>query len=111
MTLVTDDMVSAALRYLAENTMATAEAKAARVMSEHSRKTERARLFLAAPDGSIAFKEAWAEAHEDYIAACRLEAEATKVDEYHRAARVKADAIIEAWRTENANIRAAEKVR
>lgn len=109
--LVTDEHVSAALQYLSQNTMATAEAKAARIMAEHTRKTERARLFLAAPDGSIAAKEAWAEAHADYIAACRNEAEATKIDEYHRAARAKAEAIIAAWQSEQANIRAAERVR
>lgn len=111
MPIVTDDMVEAALRYLSENTSATAKAKAARVMAEHERKTTRARLFLAAPEGPIASKEAWAEAHEDYDAACCREADAVQADEYHRAARAKAEAIIEAWRTEQSNIRAAERVR
>jgi hypothetical protein len=109
--LVTDDMVSSALRYLAENTQATAKAKADRVLAELNRKRCRARLILASPESSYAMREAWAEAHDDYEAACVIEAQATEADEYHRAARVKADAIISAWQTENANIRAAERVR
>lgn len=111
MTIVSEDMVEAALRYLSENTAATAKAKADRVMAEHERKMARARLFLTAPDGPIAAKEAWAEAHEDYDAACCREADAVQADEYHRAARTKAEAILEAWKCEAANIRAAERIR
>lgn len=111
MSIVSDDMVEAALRYLSENTAATAKAKADRVMAEHNRKVVRAKLILDAPDGPMTMKEAWAEAHNNYSIACMNEAESVKADEYHRAARAKAEAIIEAWRTEQSNIRAAERVR
>lgn len=111
MSLVTDAMVSAALEYLAQNTMASAKAKADRVMAEHERKIVRARLISQSEETTASAREAWAESHDDYIASCKAEADAVLRDEYHKAARIKADAIIEAWRTENANIRAAEKVR
>ena len=109
--LVSDDMVSAALTYLSTSTVDSAKAKADRVMAEYARKRCRARLILESDQTSFAMREADAEASEAYLQACQFEADAVERDEYHRAARIKADAIIEAWRTENANIRAAETVR
>lgn len=111
MSLVTDDMVSAALTYLSTSTMDSAKAKADRVMAEHRRKRVRAQLILDSDQTTAAMREADAEASDAYGIACMAERDAVERDEYHRAARIKADAIIEAWRTENANIRAAEKVR
>ena len=58
-----------------------------------------------------ALREADAEASEAYHDACLAEREAVERDEYHRAARIKADAIISAWQTESANVRISEKVR
>lgn len=109
--LVSDEMVSAALEYLSRSTVDSAKAKADRVMAEHHRKRVRARLILDSDQTTAGMREADAEASEAYGAACLAERDAVERDEYHRAARIKADAIIEAWRTENANIRAAEKVR
>lgn len=109
--LVTEEMMGAALQFLSENTMATAKAKADRVMAEYARKRCRARLIVESNQTSFAMKEASAEASEAYLQACQFEADAVERDEYFRAARAKAEAIIEAWRTENANIRAAERVR
>ncbi len=111
MSLVSDDMVSAALTYLSTSTVDSAKAKADRVMAEHNRKRVRAQLILDSEQTTAALREADAEASDAYFAICLAEREAIQKDEYHRAARIKADAIIEAWRTENANIRAAEKVR
>ena len=109
--LVTDDMVSAALEYLSRSTVDSAKAKADRVMAEHNRKRVRAQLILESEQTTAAMREADAEASQWYLEACQAERDAVERDEYHRAARIKADAIIEAWRTENANARAAEKVR
>jgi hypothetical protein len=109
--LVTDDMVSAALTYLSTSTVDSAKAKADRVMAEHNRKRVRAQLILDSDQTTAALREADAEASQWYLEACLKERDVVEKDEYHRAARIKADAIIEAWRTENANIRAAEKVR
>lgn len=111
MNLVTDDMVGAALAYLSSSTMDSAKAKADRVLAEHNRKRVRATLILDSEEKTTAMKEAAAESSTEYWEACKAERDAVERDEYHRAARIKADAIIEAWRTENANIRAAEKIR
>jgi hypothetical protein len=51
-------------------------------------------------------KEAWAEQHERYAEAVNDEADAIRNDEYLRAERNRADAVIEAWRSEQANQRA-----
>ena len=111
MSLVTDDMVSAALNYLSTSTMDSAKAKADRVMAEHNRKRVRAQLILDSEQTTAGLREADAEASQWYLEACQQERDAVERDEYHRAARIKADAIIEAWRTESANVRIAEKVR
>jgi hypothetical protein len=111
MSLVSDDMVSAALTYLSTSTVDSAKAKADRVMAEHHRKRVRARLILDSDHTTSAMREADAEASDAYGEACLAERDAVFADEYHRAARIKADAIIESWRTQNANIRAAEKIR
>lgn len=109
--LVTDDMVSAALEYLSRSTVDSAKAKADRVMAEHNRKRVKAQLMLNSGNSTAAMREAEAEASEAYREACEAERDAVERDEYHRAARIKADAIISAWQTENANNRAAERVR
>jgi len=109
--LVSDDMVSAALEYLSRSTVDSAKAKADRVMAEHNRKRVRAIMILDSDQTTATLREADAEASQAYHDACLAEREAVMADEYHRAARVKADAIIEAWRTEQATIRAAEKIR
>lgn len=109
--LVNEDMVSAALAYLSQNTAAAAKAKADRVMAEHMRRVVRARMVLASKQNTAGLREAEAEASADYRDAVQAERDAVEVDEYHRAARVKAEAIIEAWRTESASIRAAERIR
>jgi hypothetical protein len=109
--LVSDDMVGAALRYLSENTAASAKAKADRVMAEHLRKRTRAQVIMSSTQTTAGMREAEAEASNAYLAACEDERNAIEADEYHRAARAKAEAIISAWQTENANIRAAERVR
>ena len=54
-------------------------------------------------------REAWAESHKDYIAACEDEVKAVEEDEWHRSQRNKADTVIEAWRTEQASHRAGNK--
>ena len=109
--LVTDDMVSAALEYLSRSTVDSAKAKADRVMAEHNRKRVRAQLILDSDQTTAALREADAEASQWYLEACQAEREAVERDEYHRAARIKADAIISAWQTESANVRISEKVR
>ena len=108
--LVTNEMVEAALDYLAVSAEPAANAKAERIRAEHNRKRVRSRMMLDA-DGPIAIREAHAETSPDYEAACEREAEAVRVDELHRLNRNKADAVISAWQTESATLRAGQNFR
>lgn len=110
MPLVEDYMMQAALEYLATNTHAAAAAKAERVRAEHGVKQAKARAFMQA-EGPVAQRDAEAIASDEYAEAVEREAQAVEQDEWHRNQRTKADAIIEAWRTENANKRAGNNFR
>lgn len=109
--LVSDSMVESALLYLSQNTQASAKAKADRVMAEHMRRVVRAQMVMESTQTTAGLREADAESSVAYRNAILAEREAVEADEYHRAARSKAEAIIEAWRTESATIRAAERIR
>lgn len=108
--LVSNDMVSDALQYLAEHIEPAAAAKAERIKAEYARRKVRARIMLET-DGPMAIREATAETSDEYEQACEREAEAARVDELHRLNRMKADAIIESWRTESATVRAGQNFR
>lgn len=107
--IVDDDKVSAALAYLADENIA-AVTRYATTMAENHAKTVFARLFLMS-SGPVAEREARAGSHADYIEAKRVEAEAIRELERHRAKVREAEMVIEIWRTESANARTAEKVR
>ena len=106
--LVTDEMMGEALEYLATSSEHIAAARANRIRAEFKRKRIRAKLILESNQSSAIAREAWAEAHQLYHEACEEEVKAVEADEYARAERNKADAILEAWRTENANHRAGQ---
>ena len=108
--LVTDKMVSDALDYLATSTEPAAAAKAERIRAEYHRKRVRSQMMLET-DGPIAIREATAETSDEYGSACEREANAVQNDEWHRLQRNKAEAIIEAWRTESATVRAGQNFR
>lgn len=108
--LVSDRMVEMAFDWLRENAAPAAAAKAERIKAEHNVKRVKARLFLEAQGSSIAERDAWALCHDDYGAACDREAKAVEQDEWHRLQRGKAEALIDAWRTEQSNMRAMSKV-
>jgi hypothetical protein len=107
--LISDEWIEDALNYLATSSEQTAAARANRVRAEFNRKQTRARLILRSPESSVAMRDAWAEAHSDYASACEEEVIAVEADEWHRAQRNKCDAIIEAYRTEQASLRAGSK--
>ena len=106
MKFIKDDMMEEALNFLATHSENGAEARSNRFRAEHARKRIRANLILTSNEKTSAMKEAWAEQHELYVQAIEVEAEAIRYDEYFRAERNRADAIIEAWRSEQANQRA-----
>lgn len=103
-------MVEAAFDWLKDNAGAAAAAKAERIRAEYATKQAKARLFLECGESSVAAKEAWAIIQPEYDKAVEREAEAVEIDEFHRNQRSKAEAIIEAWRTEQASLRAMTKV-
>lgn len=109
--LVTDEMMEEALRYLASSSDHIAAARAMRLRAEFKRKRVRAKLILESNQPSAITREAWAEAHPVYHEACEEEVRAVEADEHARAERNKAETIIEAWRTENANQRAGSQFR
>lgn len=109
--LVTDDMVADALKYLAESDDLAAGAKAMRVRAEYKRKQVRSKLILESNEKAASLREAWAECQARYSEACDDEAEAVEVDERHRNKRNTANAIIEAWRSVQANQRAGGSFR
>lgn len=109
MPLVTDDMLNAAFEYFNEQGNAAAQAKADLVMAEYKRKKARASVILSSPERTITLKEAEADCHPSVYEACLVEAEAVKAVEWHRHQRARAEAIVEAWRTQEANIRGMGK--
>jgi hypothetical protein len=106
MKFITDGMMEEALNFLSTHSEQGAEARANRFRAEHARKRVRANLILNSNEKTSAMKEAWAEQHERYAEAVDAEVEAIRLDEYFRSERNRADAVIEAWRSEQANQRA-----
>jgi len=94
-----------ALNYVIENAPKYAQAKANRRYLEEYRKTIKAELYQKGPEGTIAERESWAYAHEDYKK--NLEGLRAAVEEEERlrymieAAMLK----IEIWRTLEASNR------
>jgi hypothetical protein len=108
--IVSDNHVQIALEYLAIDPHPIALARKDTVDAENKSKAVFARLYLAA-DGSVATREAIATASPEYESAKAAEAEAILELECQRAKSRSAEMLIECWRSESANIRAAEKMR
>ena len=104
--LITDEAIEEALNYLANSSDIAAAARAALLRSQFERKRVRSKLVLQSNEKTVALKECWAECHPEYISACEDELKAYEADEYYRNKRNACDAIIEAWRSEQANNRA-----
>jgi hypothetical protein len=109
--LVTDEMMEAALDFLATCSDQIASARAIRLRSEFKRKRVRAKLMLESNHTSAQMREAWAEAHPLYNEACEEEIKAVEADERLRSERNRADTIIETFRTEEATWRAGQSFR
>lgn len=99
------DSVERANDWMRDNSIHLAQAKANRIYIERYLKSKHGALFLNAPEGSIASKEAWAYQHSDYLelldglkAAVEKE---TELQHKYTAAEVK----IAIWRTLQANQR------
>lgn len=108
--IVSDKNVSTALEYLAIDPHPVAMARKNVTDTENKAKQVYARAFLAA-SGSVESRKATAEVSAEYIEAKAEEAEAIQELERYRSRARAAEMLIEVWRSENANARAAERVR
>jgi hypothetical protein len=108
--IVSEKNISDALAYLAIDPHPLALARKDVVDAESSSKQTYAEQFLAA-EGSVDARKATAEASRGYQCAKADEADAILEFERHKARARAAEMLIEVWRSENANVRAAERVR
>lgn len=109
--IVNDDTVSKALQYLAEDPHPIALARKDLTDAETNTKTVYSRLLLVSKQNSVAAKEADALQDPDYLQAKDAENGALLELERHKARTKAAEMICEIWRSEQANVRAAERVR
>jgi hypothetical protein len=108
--IVSDKNVSDALAYLAIDPHPIALARKDAVDAENESKRIYAELYLKT-EGTVKERESRVETFEAYHDAKDAEAEAILDLERHKARARAADMLIEVWRSENANVRAAERVR
>src|SRR5262245_41252435 len=107
--IVSEKNISDALIYLADDPHPVAIARHRLTMAENKSREMRARLFLTT-SGTVAAKEAEVECDPMYSQAKQEEADAVLEYERHRSRVKAAEMLLEIWRTENANARAAERV-
>lgn len=110
MTIVSDDTVSKALQYLAEDPHPVANARHDLTAARNAKELQFAKLYATAT-GTVRDKECQIENDALYIVHKTDEAAAEWELERHKARIRAAEMIIEVWRSENANARAAEKIR
>jgi hypothetical protein len=109
--IVTDKNVTDALAYLSQDPHPVALAKKDLTDAENRREKIFAELFRACNDKTVREKETFVETCPTYREAKDEESEAAMEHERHRARVRAAEMLIEVWRSENANARAAERVR
>ena len=108
--IVSENNVQTALTFLADDPHPLAVAQYNLAKAENYRKECFARAFVDA-DGGAELRKATAEIAEEYMKAKATEAEAIYELERVKSRKNAAENLIEVWRTENANARAAERVR
>ncbi len=94
-----------AVDYLRDNAEKYAEAKASRVYLEEFRKSKKSLLMLQSDEKTQAGKEAYAYAHDEYIALLDGLKVAIETEETVKWQMIAAQARIEVWRTQQANNR------
>lgn len=108
--IVSEKNVSDALTYLADDPHPVAIARKDLTLAENEKEAIFASLYLSI-DGPVKERECYAKSHHSYREAQEKEANASADHERHRARIRAAEMLIEVWRSENANARAAERVR
>jgi hypothetical protein len=108
--IVSDNNVSSALMYLCEHPHPVALAR--KSLTDAENEAERIwAVVYGKQEGSIKDKEAATDRDDCVVAAKKAIAEAQCEYEAHRARIRAADMLLEIYRTENANARAAERIR
>ena len=108
--IVSEHNVQTALTFLADDPHPLAVALYNVAKAENHRKEAYARALLAA-SGTADVRKATAEVSDEYMEAKQREADAIFEVERFKSRKNAAENLIEVWRTENANIRAAERIR
>ena len=109
--IVTEAQVEAALAYLNADPPPISLAKLDLTNAENHLERIYAELFLKVDGANVRERECKVESNENYINARDIFALATRDYEAERAKIRGAEMICEIWRSESANIRAAEKIR
>jgi hypothetical protein len=110
--LIDDAKLEQTLDWLRDNAGKAAKARAERVYMEEWLPSLRAQLaakFIESGD-SAAAADMKAKAHQDYRNALEGYRQAVEADELMRWHRTRADALVEVWRSDQANQRAMGKV-
>jgi hypothetical protein len=108
---VSEKNVSDALTYLADDPHPLAVARFKLTRAENAARETFASLFLQSDEKTNDAKRADVECNPLYVAAKIEEADCVLELERHKSRTKAADMLLEVWRTENANARAAERVR
>ena len=108
--IVNQERVELALDYLNLDPHPLALARKDVTDAENRARQSFARAFLSA-EGSVESRKATAELSSEYRQAKAEESDAMLDLEKHRARIKGAEMLLEVWRTENANARAAERIR
>lgn len=103
--IVDDAAVERVLDYLRDNAETDAGKRASRIYVEEYRKSLKAQIMKEHADLPVSAQEREAYSDPRYVEHLRAIEQAVFEDEKARFLRNAADAKIEAWRTENANIR------
>ena len=105
-TIVTDEDVEKALEFLRDNATYAAKCRAERIYCEEYRKTIKAEIMGVYNHLPISAQERQAYSSDKYINHLQVLKLAIEKDEKQRFLMKAQEAVIEAWRTQNANMRA-----
>jgi hypothetical protein len=109
--MITDKHVEMALAYMRDNAAKLGQAKANRVYLEQFRKSKKALLFSQAPSActTIADKESWAYANDEYLELLEGLKAAIEAEEELKWMMHAASMKVEVWRTQQATARAVDR--
>lgn len=108
--MISSEQVEDVLDWMRGNAKELAQARANKIALEKFLKTKHSEMFLEAPTGSVAYKEAWAYNHQDYRALLEGLKVAIEQESFLGQKFKTAEATIEVWRTMQANARIEAKV-